>query len=301
MEIGQGWEARDARARQKMLILIVDDEPNIRRTLRVALEAMGHAVEEAGSAAEALRLVERQRARRRPGRPATRRRVGPRPAGAAAGPVAPPGGGRDHGARQHRHGRRGDAPRRVRLPAQAVHARPGPRRAGAGGPGPGAARPGRRPGGPGPAPRSPRPSWRAPTRRCGASLDLARKVAPTDAAVLIRGESGTGKGVLARALHAWSQRADGPFVTVNCPSLSPELLESDLFGHVRGAFTGAVRDAAGKVAAAEGGHALPRRGRRPAAAAPAEAAAVPPGAEVRAGRRDQDPDGRRPPRRGDQP
>ena len=84
-------------------------------------------------------------------------------------------------------------------------------------------------------------------------LDLARRVAPTDAAVLIRGESGTGKGVLARALHAWSRRADGPFVTVSCPSLSPELLESDLFGHVQGAFTGAVRDAAGKVAAAEGG------------------------------------------------
>ena len=83
-------------------------------------------------------------------------------------------------------------------------------------------------------------------------LDLGRRVAATDAPVLIRGESGTGKGVLARALHAWSARA-GPFVTVSCPSLSPELLESDLFGHVRGAFTGAVRDAPGKVAAAEGG------------------------------------------------
>jgi NtrC-family two-component system response regulator AlgB len=71
--------------------------------------------------------------------------------------------------------------------------------------------------------------------------------------VLLRGENGTGKGVLARALHAWSKRADGPFVTVSCPSLSPDLLESDLFGHVRGAFTGAVRDSAGKVTAAEGG------------------------------------------------
>ena len=84
-------------------------------------------------------------------------------------------------------------------------------------------------------------------------LDLARKVAPPTPRVLIRGESGTGKGVLAHALHAWSRRAGGPFVTVSCPSLSAELLESDLFGHVRGAFTGAVRDAAGKVAAAEGG------------------------------------------------
>ncbi len=84
-------------------------------------------------------------------------------------------------------------------------------------------------------------------------LEMAKRVAPFDAAVLLRGENGTGKGVLARALHAWSKRADGPFVTVNCPSLNPDLLESDLFGHARGAFTGAVRDAAGKVAAAEGG------------------------------------------------
>ena len=70
--------------------------------------------------------------------------------------------------------------------------------------------------------------------------------------MLIRGENGTGKGVLGH-LHAWSNRATGPFITVSCPSLSAELLESDLFGHVKGAFTGAVRNIAGKVAAAEGG------------------------------------------------
>ena len=87
----------------------------------------------------------------------------------------------------------------------------------------------------------------------GRVLEMARRVAPFDAAVLLRGENGTGKGVLARALHAWSRRSAGPFVTVNCPSLNPDLLESDLFGHAKGAFTGAVRDAAGKVAAAEGG------------------------------------------------
>jgi NtrC-family two-component system response regulator AlgB len=84
-------------------------------------------------------------------------------------------------------------------------------------------------------------------------LEMARRVAPTDAALLIRGESGTGKGVLARALHTWSARAHRPFVTVSCPSLSADLLESTLFGHVQGAFTGAIRDSAGKVAAAEGG------------------------------------------------
>jgi NtrC-family two-component system response regulator AlgB len=86
-----------------------------------------------------------------------------------------------------------------------------------------------------------------------AVLDMAFKTAATEATILLRGESGTGKGVLARAIHARSPRAAGPFVTVACPSLSAELLESELFGHVQGAFTGAVRDTLGKVAAAEGG------------------------------------------------
>ncbi len=85
------------------------------------------------------------------------------------------------------------------------------------------------------------------------ALDLAFKAAASEATILLRGESGTGKGVLARAIHARSPRADGPFVMVSCPSLSLELLESELFGHVRGAFTGAVRDTLGKVAAASGG------------------------------------------------
>lgn len=84
-------------------------------------------------------------------------------------------------------------------------------------------------------------------------LEVAFKAAPSDATILLRGESGTGKGVLARAVHARSRRTGGPFITVNCPSLSAELLESDLFGHVKGAFTGAVQDTVGKVAAAEGG------------------------------------------------
>src|SRR5260370_11333845 len=83
--------------------------------------------------------------------------------------------------------------------------------------------------------------------------DLAFKAAASEATLLLRGESGTGKGVLARAIHARSLRAEGLFLTVHCPSLSMELLESELFGHVRGAFTGAVVDTTGKVAAAEGG------------------------------------------------
>ncbi len=85
------------------------------------------------------------------------------------------------------------------------------------------------------------------------AVELAFQVAASEATVLLRGESGTGKGVLARAIHERSARASGPFVIVHCPSLSSELLESELFGHVRGAFTGAVQDTEGKVAAAEGG------------------------------------------------
>ncbi|EDY21226.1 two component, sigma54 specific, transcriptional regulator, Fis family [Chthoniobacter flavus Ellin428] len=85
------------------------------------------------------------------------------------------------------------------------------------------------------------------------ALDVAFKAAGSEATVLLLGESGTGKSVLARAMHQRSPRRTGAFVTVSCPSLSRELLESDLFGHVKGAFTGAVADTQGKVAAADGG------------------------------------------------
>ncbi|NVJ10673.1 sigma-54-dependent Fis family transcriptional regulator [Myxococcus sp. AM001] len=86
-----------------------------------------------------------------------------------------------------------------------------------------------------------------------AAIGLLTRAAASDAAVLLRGESGTGKGVLARALHSMSARRRRPFVTVNCPTLSEQLLASELFGHVRGAFTGAVKDQPGRVEAAEGG------------------------------------------------
>ena len=85
------------------------------------------------------------------------------------------------------------------------------------------------------------------------AYEIAFKAAETHATILILGPSGTGKSVLAREVHKRSPRRDGPFVTVNCPSLSRELLESELFGHVKGAFTSAVADTLGKVAAAEGG------------------------------------------------
>jgi two-component system, NtrC family, response regulator AlgB len=89
--------------------------------------------------------------------------------------------------------------------------------------------------------------------RMQAVLQTVERTAPHDVAVLLRGENGTGKGVLARLLHAQSGRRDAPFVVVNCPTLSEELLASELFGHARGAFTGAVRDQEGRVEAAEGG------------------------------------------------
>jgi len=78
-------------------------------------------------------------------------------------------------------------------------------------------------------------------------LKMARQVADADAGILISGESGTGKGVLASLIHAWSSRHSGPFITVNCTALQENLLESDLFGHVKGAFTGAVRNKKGKL------------------------------------------------------
>jgi two-component system, NtrC family, response regulator AlgB len=84
-------------------------------------------------------------------------------------------------------------------------------------------------------------------------VHLARQVASSDATVLLRGESGTGKTALARGIHQWGPRSKMTFGVVSCPSLSVELLDSELFGHVRGAFTGAIRDNPGRIAASEGG------------------------------------------------
>ncbi|HXF94514.1 MAG TPA: sigma-54 dependent transcriptional regulator [Gemmatimonadales bacterium] len=84
-------------------------------------------------------------------------------------------------------------------------------------------------------------------------LRLAEQVAPTESTVLIQGESGTGKEVIARYIHELSARSDGPFLSINCGALPESLLESELFGHVKGSFTGAVRDKQGLFAAARGG------------------------------------------------
>ncbi len=85
------------------------------------------------------------------------------------------------------------------------------------------------------------------------TVDLAKKAASSNATVLLLGESGTGKEIFARAIHNWSDRKDAPFVTINCVGLSKELLESELFGHEQGAFTGAHHLKKGKMELAHGG------------------------------------------------
>ena len=101
--------------------------------------------------------------------------------------------------------------------------------------------------------QNPEPLLEFETPRMKAVMEVLLRAAQTSASVLILGESGTGKSIAARALHAHSHLADKPFVTVSCPTLSKELLESTLFGHVRGSFTGAMKDHWGKVKAAAGG------------------------------------------------
>ncbi|KAF1069443.1 MAG: Alginate biosynthesis transcriptional regulatory protein AlgB [Pseudomonas citronellolis] len=86
-----------------------------------------------------------------------------------------------------------------------------------------------------------------------AVLETARQVAATDANILILGESGSGKGELSRAIHGWSKRTKKSCVTINCPSLTTELMESELFGHTRGAFTGATESTQGRISQADGG------------------------------------------------
>lgn len=99
----------------------------------------------------------------------------------------------------------------------------------------------------------PEPRFDFETQSMKSVMDVLNRASKTSAAILILGESGTGKSVVARAIHDQSHLKDKPFVTVSCPSLSKELLQSDLFGHVKGSFTGAIKDTWGKIKQAEGG------------------------------------------------
>ncbi len=101
--------------------------------------------------------------------------------------------------------------------------------------------------------RSPAMRLRSANADMRRAIDTARKAAASEAIILLQGESGTGKSVLATAIHHWSPRSARPMATVSCPAVPADLLESELFGHVRGAFTGAVRDNPGRIAACRGG------------------------------------------------
>ena len=117
------------------------------------------------------------------------------------------------------------------------------------------------------------------------AVEVAKKAAASNATVLLLGESGTGKEIFARAIHSWSERQRKPFVAINCVGLSRELLESELFGHERGAFTGAHELEEGQAGDGSWRHGVSRRGRRHRSRPSDQAAAISPGAGIRPGRR----------------
>jgi NtrC-family two-component system response regulator AlgB len=244
--------AGTAAPRAAMRVLVVDDERNIRKTLSVCLQGMGCQVTEAGTSASALEAIARSpydvafvdlRLGKEDGLDLLPKLLAERPgldvvmitayAAFDTAIEAIKRGARDYlpkpftpaqiqrvidAARERRELER----RLVDLEEQLADA-------------------------------APEASLEASSAQMRAVMDVVSKASQHDVPVLLVGESGTGKSVLARALHQLSPRRQRPFGVVNCPSLSEELLVSELFGHALGSFTGAVRDKAGRVEAAEGG------------------------------------------------
>ena len=195
--------------------------------------------------------------------------------------------------RHRRHRRRGDEARRGRLRAEAVLPRRTPDARPLGGGSPPARAPGR-------SAAAPDARRRHRSMRCSATAtamrrvkDLIGRAAAAPGTVLVTGETGTGKELVARALHARSAARRGPFVALNCAALTDSLLENELFGHARGAFTGAAAARAGLIEHATRRHALPRRDWHDARGAPGEAAARAGGRRGASHRRERRPARRR--------
>ena len=241
-----------AETRPAMRVLIVDDERNIRKTLSICLQGLGCQVTESGSSTSALEAIARSpydvafvdlRLGREDGLDLLPKLVAERPgldvvmitayAAVDSAVEAMKRGAKDYLPKPF-------TPAQIRKVIEAACARRELERrvveleerlADA----------------------APEVSLETSSAAMRAVMEVVSRAASHDVPVLLRGESGTGKSVLARALHQMSPRRDRPFGVVNCPALTEELLASEMFGHAKGAFTGAVRDRAGRVEAAEGG------------------------------------------------